>query len=210
MPTGYLDKSIDILSDMVLEPLLRQEDITRERTVILEEIKMYKDHPQSYVYELLGGLLWPGHPLGTSTLGNEKTVSVIDRQALVSYRNRCYSPANIVISAAGAFSHESLSKKVQSRFKGLRHGSVNRFIPASFSQKEPQVKILAKDTEQSHLAIGFHGLKRDDPMRYCLSLMNIILGANSSSRLFNQVREKRGLAYEIGTHVKFLADTGIL
>ncbi|HQJ15776.1 MAG TPA: pitrilysin family protein [Candidatus Omnitrophota bacterium] len=209
MPSRYLDRSLDILSDMVAQPLLRDEDIRKERTVILEEIKMYKDQPQSYVYELLDGLLWPDHPLGTSTLGSERTVGSIDRQALRSYRSRCYSPANIVVSAAGAFDHGSLAEKVRACLGGLTGGQVNRFLPARPSQKAPQVRILAKDTEQSHLVVGFHGLKRNDPMRYCLSLLHIVLGANSSSRLFNEVREKRGLAYEIGTHVKFMADTGV-
>ncbi|MCU0650897.1 MAG: insulinase family protein, partial [Candidatus Omnitrophica bacterium] len=177
-------------------------------TVILEEIKMYKDQPQSYVYELLDSLLWPGHPLGTSTLGSEQTVSGVDRKALESYLNTCYSPANIVVSAAGPFGHDALAKKVMARFKKLPKGKSNSFIPAPAEQAECGIRILEKATEQSHLVIGFHGLKRDDPMRYSLAMLHIILGANSSSRLFNEIREKRGLAYEIGTHVKFMADTG--
>ena len=208
MPARYLDRAIDILSDMVVHPLLRDEDVRKERTVILEEIKMYKDQPQSYVYELLDGLLWPKHPLGTSTLGSEETVSAVNRQALAAYRTTCYSPANIVISAAGSFDHEALVRKVKSKFKAVKKGAANQYIPAQAAQAQPQVQILAKDTEQSHLVIGFHGLNRHDPMRYSLAMLHIILGANSSSRLFNEIREKRGLAYEIGTHVKFMADTG--
>ncbi|MFA5100187.1 MAG: pitrilysin family protein [Candidatus Omnitrophota bacterium] len=208
MPARYLDRGIDILSDMVARPLLRDEDVRKERTVILEEIKMYKDQPQSYVYELLDSLLWPGHPLGTSTLGSEETVTAVNRNALDAYRAACYAPANIVVSAAGSFDHCALADKVNSRLKTLKKGAANQYIPAVSSQSEPQVRILAKDTEQSHLVVGFHGLKRNDPMRYSLALLHIILGANSSSRLFNEIREKRGLAYEIGTHVKFMADTG--
>jgi len=209
MPLRYLDRGIDILSDMVARPLLREEDVRKERTVILEEIKMYKDQPHSYVYELLDGLMWPGHPLGTSTLGTEATVSAVDRAALEAYRSACYSPSNVVVSAAGAFDHAALVRKAGSRLGKLDQGVRNRYVPARQAQAAPQVRILAKDTEQSHLVIGFHGLRRDDPMRYGLSLLHIILGANSSSRLFNEVREKRGLAYEIGTHVKFMADTGV-
>ncbi|MFA6384210.1 MAG: pitrilysin family protein [Candidatus Omnitrophota bacterium] len=208
MPARYLDRGIDILSDMVIHPLLRDEDIRKERTVILEEIKMYKDQPQSHVYELLDSLLWPGHPLGTSTLGSEATVSAVNRQALDAYRSTCYAPANIVISAAGSFDHAALVKKVNSKFRALKKGAANRYAPARPQQSRPQVHIMAKDTEQSHLVIGFHGLKRNDPMRYTLAMLHVLLGANSSSRLFNEIREKRGLAYEIGTHVKFMADTG--
>ena len=208
MPSRYLDRGIDILSDMVVHPLLRDEDIRKERTVILEEIKMYKDQPQSYVYELLDSLLWPDHPLGTSTLGSEQTVSAVDRKALNSYRQICYAPMNIVVSAAGSFDHSELTKKVRAKFRLIEKGTPNIFLAAVPAQAAPQISILGKDTEQSHLVIGFHGLKREDPLRYSLAMLHIILGANSSSRLFNDIREKRGLAYEIGTHVKFMADTG--
>ena len=208
MPARYLDRGIDILSDMVINPLLRDEDIRKERTVILEEIKMYMDQPHSHVYELLDGLMWPGHPLGTSTLGTEETVSAVNRRALSEYRRVCYSPANIVVSAAGAFDHAVLTRKVSAKFKGLEQGVRNKFVPVSAVHPGPRVTILGKDTEQSHLVVGFHGLKRDDPMKYSLSMLHVILGANSSSRLFNEIREKRGLAYEIGTNAKFMADAG--
>ena len=208
MPSRYLERGIDILSDMVIHPLLRNEDVRKERTVILEEIKMYKDQPQSFVYELLDSLLWPGHPLGTSTLGCEETVSAVTSRALNAYRSTCYVAANIVISAVGPFDHATLVRKVQSKFKALKKGLPNHYILAQPAQAAPQVHILAKETEQSHLVIGFHGLKRNDPLRYSLAMLHIILGANSSSRLFNEIREKRGLAYEIGTQVKFMADTG--
>jgi predicted Zn-dependent peptidase len=208
MPGRYLDRAIDIISDMVVHPLLRDEDIRKERTVILEEIKMYKDQPQSHVYELLDTLLWPKHPLGTSTLGSEETVSAVNRKALDAYRATCYAPANIVVSAAGSFDHATLVRKVNSKFRALKKGAVNQYTPARPQQSSPQLHIMAKDTEQSHLVIGFHGLKRNDPMRYSLAMLHVMLGANSSSRLFNEIREKRGLAYEIGTHIKFMADTG--
>lgn len=209
MPSRYLDRGIDILSEMVINPLLSEEDILKERTVILEEIKMYKDQPHSHVYELLDGLLWPGHPLGNSTLGTAETVAAVNRAALEEYRRLCYSPANLVISAAGGLDHAELARKVKARFGRLSEGPRNEFVPAVSGQSEPRVRILGKDTEQSHFVVGFHGLKRDDPMRYSLGMLHVILGANSSSRLFNEIREKRGLAYEIGSQVKFMADTGV-
>jgi predicted Zn-dependent peptidase len=115
-----------------------------------------------------------------------------------------------VVSSSGSVEHEWLTRQVKAKFLSLQDRRLNSFIKAGERQARPQLKILAKDTEQSHLALGFHGLKRDHPRRYALALLNIILGGNMSSRLFNEVREKRGLAYEIGSQVKRFADTGAI
>lgn len=208
MPSQYLRRAADILAEMVLVPLVRRQDLVKERTVILEEIKMYKDLPQSYVYELLDQLLWPGHPLGTSTLGSRETVSAITRDDLLAYRGRFYTPAHIVVSASGGFRHPELVAAVARRCSRLPADSRIGCLEASVRQEGPQTRLLDKDTEQSHLAMGFHGISRNHPDKHALRLAHIILGANSSSRLFNEVREKRGLAYEIGTMVKHLNDTG--
>jgi len=193
---------------MVMHPLLLQEEIDKERTVILEEIKMYRDQPQSYVYELLDELLWPGQPLGMSITGTPASVGRINRKDLLLYRQYCYTPLNMVISVCGKFIYRDFRKKAERIFGGLDGKTRNVFVAAREEQVEPQLKIVARDTEQTHLAIGFHGFKRDHPLRHALGILHIILGANMSSRLFNEVREKRGLAYEIGTHVKRFQDTG--
>ncbi|HOW42193.1 MAG TPA: pitrilysin family protein [Candidatus Omnitrophota bacterium] len=208
MPGRYLDLSLDILSDMVLYPQLKQKDVLKERTVILEEIKMYKDQPQSHVYELLDKLLWPAHPLGMSTLGTEESVSAVTRADLAAYQKQNYAPKNIVVSVAGSIDPVLLSRKVARRFSGLPASDTLAALPVIGRQSKAQVTLVSKDTEQSHMVIGFPGLHRDHPLKHALGLLHISLGANSSSRLFNEVREKRGLAYEIGTHVKFLKDTG--
>jgi predicted Zn-dependent peptidase len=208
LPAKYLELALDILSDMVLNPLLPEAEIEKERTVILEEIKMYKDLPQSYVYELLDELLWPEQPLGRSILGTVESVNRIKKQDLDGYRKRYYTAANIVVSASGLLSHAKFSQKVREKFSGLKETSRNMFAPAYIKQSAPQAKIFPKDTEQTHFALGFHGFSRDHKLKYALSLLNVILGGNSSSRLFDEIREKRGLAYEIGTGVKRLKDTG--
>ncbi len=208
IPARYLNLALDILSDMVMHPLLLQEEIDKERTVILEEIKMYRDQPQSYVYELLDELLWPGQPLGMSITGTPASVGRINRKDLLLYRQYCYTPLNMVISVCGKFIYRDFRKKAERIFGGLDGKTRNVFVAAREEQVEPQLKIVARDTEQTHLAIGFHGFKRDHPLRHALGILHIILGANMSSRLFNEVREKRGLAYEIGTHVKRFQDTG--
>jgi predicted Zn-dependent peptidase len=208
MPQEYLVRGLEVLSDMVLEPLLESREIEKEKTVVIEEIKMYKDQPQSYVYELLDGLMWPGQPLGEPIIGSAESVSGFNRERLARFQNDCYTAQNIVISAAGALDCDKLRKKVRSIFSGLNRGCRNMFIPACQKQLEPKLNIFFKDTEQTHMAMGFHSFSRSHRLRHALSILHIILGANMSSRLFEQVREKRGLAYEIGTAIKRFADTG--
>ncbi|MDD5042096.1 MAG: pitrilysin family protein [Candidatus Omnitrophica bacterium] len=209
IPARHLDKSLDILSDMVLAPRLNNSDVEKERTVILEELKMYRDLPQSYVYELLDGLLWPGQPLGSPVIGSVDSVSGITPGDLKSFCKRHYTPVNTVLSAAGSIEHDALVKKVSGIFSGCRTGSKNVFAGASCDQDKSRLCVLDKPTEQTHMAMGFHSLRRGDPLRHAQVLLNVILGANMSSRLFNEVREKRGLAYEIGSGMKRYYDTGV-
>jgi predicted Zn-dependent peptidase len=208
IPAEYWKLSLEILSDMALYPLMKQGDVEKERQVILEEIKMYKDLPSSYVYELLDGLLWPGQPLGRSVLGTEESMRAITRRELSGYRERSYTAANLVIAVAGRMDFDRVGDAAENIFGGLGKSAVNPFAPAKKEAKGVSFRLLQKDTEQAHLALGFHGLRRDHPLKYALGLLHVILGGNSSSRLFNEIREKRGLAYEIGTQVKRLKDTG--
>jgi len=209
IPHSFLPKALDILSDMVLNPLLGAADIKKEKTVVLEELKMYRDLPQSYVNELLDGLLWPGEPLGSPIIGTPETVNQISRQDLVSFQSSRYTPANIVVSAAGRLDHDLLARKVKAIFSPQKGATLNTFLGARQAQGKPGLKIFAKGTEQTHMALGFHALRRDHPLKHAQSILHIILGANMSSRLFNEVREKRGLAYEIGTGLKRYHDTGV-
>ena len=208
LPAGYLDLALDILSDMVMSPILLEEEIKKERTVIIEEIKMYKDLPQSYVHELLDELLWPNHPLGMTISGTVESVSNIKKEDLSLFRKQYYTPENIVVSAAGLLGHNKFIQKVEKQFCGLKNQKTNAFSEVKEEQDKPKFNLLAKDTEQTHLALGFHSFKRDHPLKHAVGLLHVILGANMSSRLFNEIREKRGLAYEIGSQVKRFQDTG--
>jgi len=208
IPHRYLSSALDILSDMVINPCLAPADLKKEKTVVLEELKMYRDLPQSYVYELLDELLWPGQALGSPVIGTVETVNNISRSVLKSFQLNHYTPANIVISAAGLLDNDLLVKKVSAIFSPLKNTKLNVFLKAQQAQVKPQLKIFHKNTEQTHVALGFHALKRDHPLRHAQAILHIILGANMSSRLFNEVREKRGLAYEIGTGLKRYHDTG--
>jgi len=208
IPHRYLAKALDILSDMVINPSLSPADIDKEKTVVLEELKMYRDLPQSYCLELLDALLWPLQALGSPVIGTVETVNNINRNVLKSFQANHYTPANIVVSAAGLLDYDLLVKEVSAVFSPLKNAKLNTFNQAQQSQDKPQLKIFYKDTEQTHMALGFHALKRDHPLKHIQAILHIILGANMSSRLFNEVREKRGLAYEIGTGIKRYHDTG--
>ncbi|MDD5237247.1 MAG: pitrilysin family protein [Candidatus Omnitrophica bacterium] len=208
IPSQHLKLSFDVLSDMVLHPLIPQEEVQKERTVIIEEIKMYKDMPQSHVYELLDELLWPGQPLGESIAGSIESVSRLGQKDLLDFKENYYTAPNLVVSACGNLSHKQVLAFTKEIFKDKTSHRKNTFSPARENQKKPQLKVFDKATEQTHMALGFHGLERNHPDKFILGLLHIILGGNMSSRLFNEVREKKGLAYEIGTQVKFLQDTG--
>jgi len=208
IPSRYLELALDILSDMVINPTLPSLEIKKEKQVILEEIKMYKDLPQSHVHELLDGLLWPKQSLGAPIIGTVDSVSRIRRKDLFLFKEKYYSPSNIVVGAAGRLDYKKLTKGVGKFFSVLNKQNKNIFTKAKENQNKSQLKILPKDTEQTHLALGFHSFKRDHPLRHTQAILHIILGANMSSRLFNELREKKGLAYEIGTQIKRFQDTG--
>jgi len=208
LPASNFKVGLSILSDMVINPTLQSQDINKEKTVILEELKMYRDLPQSYVYELLDELLWPKQPLGEPVIGNVESISSLDRQALLQFKNKSYTTSNIIVSAAGNFSQEELEAGVNKAFLKLKEKEKNIFLAAKEDQVKPQLKVFEKHTEQTHMALGFRSFRREHPLKHAIGMLHIILGANMSSRLFNEVREKRGLAYEIGTLVKRYQDTG--
>lgn len=203
-----MDTALDVLSDMVLNARLAPEDIKKERTVIKEEIKLYMDLPNHHVQDMLMELLWPDQPLGRNLAGTVETVSSMKRQDLLDYKQRYYNPANIVVSASGSLLADEFFASCERYLNPAPKGPRASYKKASEAQRKPKLKVLSKNTEQAHLAIGLRAFGRYDPDRYTLTLLNIILGGNMSSRLFRELREKRGLAYEINTHTKRLNDTG--
>jgi len=208
IPSEYLKSALDVLSDMVINPTIPALEVEKERTVILEELKMYRDLPQSYVYELLDELLWPKQPLGAPIIGTVDSVSRINRESLKNFKDEYYTASNMVISACGNLDASYLENQIKDKFARLNKHSLNKFIPVNELQDSVRIKVSFKDTEQTHMALGFKSFRRDHPLRHALGLLHVILGGNMSSRLFNEVREKRGLAYEIGTLTKRYYDTG--
>ncbi len=207
-PGRYLKKVLSVLSDMAFYPLLRPEDIEKERTVIIEEIKMYKDLPQYLVQEIFDELMWIGHPLGRNIAGTVETVSRLSRQQIQSYHHKFYNPASVVIACAGDVDENILEKFAGDSLIRLGQGEASSFEPFEMEQESFRIKLVSKDIEQTHIDLGFPALSYSHKDRFVLGVLHIILGGNMSSRLFNEVREKKGLAYAIASHVKKLKDSG--
>ncbi len=210
IPAKHLDRTLDILSDMVFYPLIANKDVEKERTVILEEIKMYHDLPQYFVLELLDELIWPDHPLGKNLAGTVESISAMTTQDLKSFHRQNYFPANIVVAGCGQLQHQKLIDLIKKKVnQDSRQGRMG-FLKVEHDQAKPKARLFKKEIEQMHLALGMYGVSNNNPDRYAVSLLNIILGGNMSSRLFDEVREKRGLAYSISSSHKSLNDTGML
>ena len=203
-----LSLACDVLSDMVLNSVFNEEEIEKERKVIFEEIRMYLDLPMQYVHDLLDELLWPEHPLGLPLVGTYDTVGAINRKALLAQKMNFYAPNNIIAVACGNVTHDQFVSEIKKSFDKKKPVKQPVFKKAPISIGARQVKFFHKATEQTHLCLGVKGLSRKHPLRYGLALLNIILGGNMSSRLFNEIREKRSLAYEIGSSAKSYSDTG--
>ncbi|HXV27956.1 MAG TPA: pitrilysin family protein, partial [bacterium] len=199
----HFEKALDVLSDMINHATLEKTEIEKERSVILEEIKMYRDLPAHYVHELMGEILWPNQPLGRPIAGTEESVTALKRREIVDYKNRYYHPKNILVTVAGPIQPHEVEDRVQGFFSHQSNLSLSRFQKAVSRRAGSKTLFVEKETEQTHFVIGLHGFSRQHPDRYKLGVLNIILGANMSSRLFEEVREKRGLAYEIKSGLSF-------
>ncbi|MEW5894800.1 MAG: pitrilysin family protein [Candidatus Omnitrophota bacterium] len=209
IPAKNIAKGFDVLADMVFYPKISKKDVESERGVILEEIKMYYDLPQYFVVDSLEQLMWPDHPLGKGLAGSIESVSGMTLKNISSFHNRYYIPNNIVVSACGHVSHEALVDMVRRKTKQFTFGQRISAQSAAHDQKGPRAAFYFRQIEQMHMALGVYGVNAFDKDRYALSLLNIIMGGNMSSRLFNEVREKRGLAYSIHSSFKSLSDTGL-
>ena len=204
----HFELTFDVLADMINHSLFRPQDIERERTVILEEIKMYQDLPQQFVQERMNQLLWPDQSLGRNVAGTLETVSGIKRADFLDFNRKFYHPANLLVTVCGDVPAEHVIEQAQKHFSGNRAGQPSRFSPANSSQNRPRFDFFTKETEQTHVVIGFHGPARTNTEKFKIALLNIILGGNMSSRLFEEVREKRGLSYEIKSSLYFFQDAG--
>ena len=198
---------VDILSDIFINSVFDPAEIDKERPVILQEIGMVEDSPEEYLHLLSGHNFWGENPLGRSILGSPQNIIQFDAQMIKKFFHRLYQPERIVISAAGNLDHHRLVDLVQPAFETIRAG--NGFPQRVTPQGCSVVDLTHRDLEQMHICLSARGLSITDPRRYAFSLLNTILGGNMSSRLFQEVREKRGLAYSVYSFISSHGDTGM-
>ena len=204
----YLDECTDLLFDMLRNSLFEPKEIERERAVILQEQKMTNDNPVYRVDSLIAELLWPDHPLGRDVSGSGESVASMTRDMIVDHAARCYTPGNMVVSVAGAIDHDDVVDRVESLCCGWAPQPSLKWTPFSHEQVEPRVCPEYRKTEQSHFCIGVPGLSLTHPDRYVLDLLSVVLGEGMSSRLFLEIRERKGLAYDIMSGVTHFLDCG--
>ena len=205
----HLPAAFDILADLVLEPQFAEEEITREKSVIFEEIKMAQDNPEDLVHELFSENFWYKQALGKPILGTRETVEAFNRPKLRDWFGHWYSPNQIVITAAGNVSHAQLLDLVGSRFADRKPSADGHSEIAP--SPEPRITLRAKrELEQVHLCLGVAAFPMADERRFAASLLNSLLGGGMSSRLFQNIREKQGLAYSIFSEMNPYRDAGML
>ena len=210
VPAEHLPLGLDVLSDIVSNSKLAADDVERERMVILEELKMYQDQPQDYVLNLLEEAIWPGHPLGRDIAGTEQSVAGLTRDDILEYANAQYRLPNLVIGVAGAMDELETVRAVTTELTlpSDLNGHVSSDAPAPLVS--PHVVLRRKRTEQAHICLGVRSMSYLHPDRYALDLLNTVLGEGMSSRLFLNIRERLGLAYDVHSFTQKHRDTGHL
>jgi predicted Zn-dependent peptidase len=204
----HLPLAVDLLSDIFLHPLFGAEDIEREKSVVLQEIKMVEDTPDDLIHDLFAERIWPTHPLGRPILGSREAVQGFSRETILTHFREEYCPEKITIAAAGNADHRRVVGLFEPHFRGFfRPPAARDGAPPSLA---PGLDMLHKALEQVHLIVGFPGLPQADPERYALYLLNDIIGGSMSSRLFQEVRERQGLVYSIYSGIQAYRDTGVL
>jgi predicted Zn-dependent peptidase len=210
VPDSHVETALDVMTDMVFAPTFA--DIDAEREVVLEEIAMYEDTPQELVHDLFSQAVFGGHPLGRPVIGTAEVVSAISKRAMAAYHRSMYVGGNIVVSAAGNVEHNKLLRLLEH----ARHGKLDappkgtRVRSPLVKAPPPGLRFERKETEQYNVCIGGPGIARSDRRRFAASLLDGILGGSASSRLFQEIREKRGMAYAVYSFVSQYTDTGLV
>jgi predicted Zn-dependent peptidase len=210
VPAEHMALGLDVLFDIVTNSKLDEADVERERTVVLDELRMYQDQPQDYVQNLFEELIWPGHPLGRDIAGTEKSVSALTREDILEFADARYRLPNLVVGVAGSLEETETLRMVTSALS-LRadlDGAVASPPPPPLDS--PHVMVRRRETEQAHVCLGARAFSYLHPDRYALDLFNTVLGEGMSSRLFLNIRERLGLAYDVHSFTQKHRDTGYL
>jgi len=210
VPAEHIDVGMDVLFDIVTNSKVTPADIERERAVILEELRMYQDQPQDHVQNLFEEIMWPGHPLGRDIAGTEQSVSRLTRDEIIEYANARYRLPHLVVGAAGSIDEAHVLEEVSTRLRLPE--DLDGFAPdrTPGPLTAPNVLLRRRKTEQAHICIGLRAQSYLDPDRYALDLLNTLLGEGMTSRLFLNIRERMGLAYDVHSFTQKHRDTGYL
>ena len=204
----YWTVAADVLTDFLLHSQFDPAEIEKERKVIIEELNMLADTPQDWVHVLLDETLWGDQPLGRDIAGTKESVSGITRVQMIDYMAERYVPSATVLAVAGPFSHAEVLQVIEPLVAEWRAAPVPPTVPTSLPPKQTRIRLQQRKTEQAHVCIGYPGLSYVDPDRYALDLLNVVLGEGMSSRLFLEIREKLGLAYDVHSYVNHYGDAG--
>jgi len=209
---AHLESALDVMSDMLLAPTFDADELNSEREVVLEEIAMYEDSFHDLAHDLIAGAVFSDHPLGRPVIGTSAAVNAIDTAMVRDYHANRYVGPNIVIAAAGNLEHEPLVHAIQQRFEAYTKvpDPSAGVRPVWVGESSPQTVFQAKTSEQYHVCLAGLGLQRSDRRRFAASLLDSMLGGSASSRLFQEIRERRGMAYSVYTFGSQYADTGMV
>ncbi|MFH1838096.1 MAG: pitrilysin family protein [Candidatus Kuenenbacteria bacterium] len=212
VPKKHFKLGIEFLSDLILNSLIKPEEIEKEKGVIFEEINMYLDNPQSYVSFLIHQLMWKNQALGFDPLGKKEIIKKITKENFIKYIQDLYQPSNMVISVAGDIKHEQIVKEVEKIFNNIESKPIKKFKKIKDQQNKPQILLRKKDTDQAHLCLSLksNNLFYNNHKKTVYQILNTILGGTMSSRLFMEIREKKGLAYYIHSSLDYFNEAGAL
>lgn len=204
----HIDTALDVVFDMFLHSKIEQAEINKERGTIIQELNMYEDTPVRNIGDVFENLLYPGNPLGRDIIGYKKTIRAFKRQEFLDYMGRFYRANDTVVCVAGKFQEKDTLEKVKNYFSGMETGAKPKTTPVLDRQKTPQIRIKFKKTDQTHLMLGVRAYNHSHKDRFALAVLSVILGGGMSSRLFIEVREKRGLAYYVRSVTEAFFDVG--
>jgi len=209
LASQHFEIAVDVIIDLLRNPLFRREDVDKERQVIIEEINMSLDSPQQRVGMIFDELMWPGKAMGRDVAGSKETVSAITREQMLQYLNNSYTPDNMLVSIAGNFEAEKAIALIQQATADWQRGKAPEYRASNVDQAGPRTKIEYRKTEQVNLVLGVEAPSIFHPDRFAVDLLSMMLGEGMSSRLFTEIREKLGLAYDIHSYVEHFRETGV-
>jgi predicted Zn-dependent peptidase len=208
VPSTHLELAFDVLADIVRNSTFPDDELEKERSVIFEEIRGILDTPDDLVHDVIDEVIWDAHPVGRSIIGTEETVGSVTSDDLRAFLDRHYRPERLVIAVAGKVDHNQVVELAERHFGDMARGNGDEYQRATFTQQTPRARLVTRPTEQAHLCIGHPALPYTDERRYTQGMIDAILSSGMSSRLFQEIRERRGLVYSVYGYFRQYADVG--